>query len=310
VDAVDNEQSAERQQQTGDQCLTPPPIPPNPVPSESHQHGTDSEEQEIERQMSRFERVTISLAIVGTILALGTAVVFYDQFAEMATQTDLLNIAAKQSRRDSAETSIKLEHQLGITQQQATAAQDQVIAARDSVKAIQRQMRQDQRPWIEVVDKAGQISITEGQPLVWATGIANVGKTAARSVMHVSFIEIVQNGSNPKFVKDTDHLPRNRAFSRDFIGAMFPSHPMIYSDVARGRIVPGTKIATEFGMVTKSEVDSLNAGLSYIAIHGFVSYYDIFNVHHWTKFCFWHYVLGGPEYTAGGCTAYNSVDNN
>ena len=138
------------------------------------------------KKFGEFERLSLRWArlnavFVGlTLFAItGTAVVFWDQFKEMSSQTDILAIAARQARRDSAESSANAARQLSIAQEQAKAAQD-------SVNAIQRQTEIGARPWLEL----SKIAITGGmtidingeahsQVYVVAT---NVGKTPAREV--------------------------------------------------------------------------------------------------------------------------------
>lgn len=100
--------------------------------------------------LSNFEKKTVSLGKYGLIVAVASllaacaaAVFVYQQFKEMAAQTEFLSRAAKQARTDSANSSIAIAEQLKIAQQQAKAAQA-------SVQAIQRQTIEQERPWVAV----------------------------------------------------------------------------------------------------------------------------------------------------------------
>jgi hypothetical protein len=97
-------------------------------------------------ELSTFERTTIKFGRWGSIVAAatllvagGTGIVFYEQFVEMASQTNLLAIAAKQARIEAKDASIATAKQLFIAQEQVKTAQLQADAAQASVKVIQRQ---------------------------------------------------------------------------------------------------------------------------------------------------------------------------
>ncbi len=140
---MSEEDRSEQETTNGNEENSGAPTSIEPVHPEPDKKGATAQTGNSKNPMTRFERVTIALAVIGTLLAIGTAVVFYDQFGEMAAQTDALNIAARQARRDSAISDTK-------TQMQLKLATEQTKAAQDSVKAIQRQMREDQRARIEI----------------------------------------------------------------------------------------------------------------------------------------------------------------
>lgn len=134
----------------------------------------------------RYARWTIIVGVVTLLVILGTAVVFWDQFQEMAAQTDILAISTRQARRDSAESSIATQKQLALAQQQIASAQRQAKAAQDSANAIQRQTEIGARPWLELSEIAltGPMTINmNGEARTQVHAIAtNIGKTPAREV--------------------------------------------------------------------------------------------------------------------------------
>jgi len=62
-------------------------------------------------------------------------------------------------------------------------------------------------------------------------------------------------------------------------------------------------------LLTYAEIEDLTHQRAYIAVHGIVTYDDIFGSHHWTKFCAWKSGSVGT-YSAIKCADYNNVDDN
>lgn len=255
---------------------------------------------EFERLSLRWARANAVFVGLTLVAITGTAVVFWDQFKEMAAQTDQLTISARQARRDSAEGSI-------ATAKQLAAAQQQTKAAQDSVGAIKRQMRQDQRPWVVVkLDRFGA-QIGQSPSVILLT--SNTGKTAAKFVLEFIYVEVVKNGNSPNLIKKPpDNAPAGRSHTRMFTGILLPQETPIKQVAIRG-----DNTTNQPALLTKTEMDDLVQGNSYLAAHGFVNYWDVFNVRHWTTFCFWSGELDPDKskiFSAGGCTAYNDVDSN
>lgn len=230
------------------------------------------------------------LFVVGIV----TAWIFYRQFSEMKTQTGILNDQAKQAAADSIEAGKRVERQLDL-------AGKQVKAAQDSVNAIKQQMRQDQRAWMSVAvtgapvpgAKQGTITfkIAENRPIEIPLQLMDIGKTSARSVEAVFFVEVVKNGQLPRL-----DSPRKMAESGFSSGILYPNIPY-ESSAFRGR------------PIDRAEQEDLIAGRAYIAVHGRVDFRDVFKVRHWTKFCLW-VPLANAQYTSRECAQYNNVDNN
>jgi hypothetical protein len=122
-------------------------------------------------ELTGFERTTLQYAkwgfwaaIITLLVAIGTGRIFFNQFKEMAFQTDISEMVAKQARIDAKNAALVTAKQLDIAQ--------------DSVNAIKRQMRQDQRPWIKVgIPGFKPEAVTIGQPLAPIINIFSTGKT-------------------------------------------------------------------------------------------------------------------------------------
>ena len=106
--------------------------------------GTTKPEQAND-DIKPFEKRMFWLTATGIFLAAITATIFWGQFKEMISQTDMLSISARQARRDSENGDLRAQQQISELQRQATAAQDGVrIAAKESAQnavRIERQLK-------------------------------------------------------------------------------------------------------------------------------------------------------------------------
>jgi hypothetical protein len=245
-----------------------------------------------------------------------TLIVFYRQFGEMQTQTGILNAQAKQAATDSIEAARKVEAQLSIAQKQVEAMQKQATAAQDSVKAVQRQMRQDQRAWI--VFTPGPVVVEDNSPFLQSFKFVNTGKTPAKRVWIDADIEVVKNTDSPRLRYGHGHIHAITS-----TGIFYPnSDPMIFT-IDRRQINPETG-KNDPSLLKHAEWLSLLEGTSYTATYFLLTYYDVFNVKHWQKFCIWNQYSsrqnsvsrGAGEaarekyFHSGKCSAYNDADNN
>jgi hypothetical protein len=192
----DREDTGQQQQQRNPQTDAPlqgAAAPTAPNPDQPHANG-NRRQPYAEPQTSdvwfknpdwHMVWITVLLFAVGVY----TAWVFHRQFEEMQTQTRILNTQAEQSALDSVESAKKIERQLSIADRQATSSEK-------NVKAIQRQFRDQQRPWLRI---EGGISIKKQSPvggrIQWTvtTKIWNYGLSPATRVA-VSFGPGPQNG--------------------------------------------------------------------------------------------------------------------
>jgi hypothetical protein len=156
--------------------------------------------------------LTFMLLLIGGF----TAWIFYGQFREMISQTDIATIAARQTRKDSADNSRAVEQQLKIAQQQAKAAMDTVEQDKRALTATLAQSRKALDASIAASHSDQRAYVTIGRPdgtvaeILWPkdeTGKAglvvyfqNNGRLPARFNWgaHSAFIEIVP--SDPTIV--------------------------------------------------------------------------------------------------------------
>ena len=269
----------------------------------------DDELSSFERKTVTFGKWGITIAAVSLIAACIAAFAVYQQFKEAASQTDLLQIAAKQARRDSAAAGIRGQQEIAVLQAQATAA-------KNSVEAIQRQMRIDQRSWVKF-EMGGET--VEGKPEIKAMIVAvgqtpsakikfvNVGKGAARNLRGVIFVECVNSTKEPhlEMVESRKQLPRNIFVA----GIMVPNAPAeTTADRERWKDVKAKTVEPD--PLTEPEFAALMSGKAYIATYGMIWYQDLFG-NHWTKFCDWRTFANIPaQYQANKCTRYNDTDPN
>lgn len=156
----------------------------------------------------------------------------------------------------------------------------------------------NQRPWVEI-HKNGDWFANVGQPIGYPIQVLNSGKSPAKKILALVFIELVTNGSSPRL---TDYSPKGG--SSEKAGVMFPSGNINFMsyriDDVRGVPQP----------LSLEEQNGLSQGKTYLVVYGHVQYFDSTGIYHWTQFCDWKGFNEFVTYSAQGCTAYNDTDNN
>ncbi len=152
-------------------------------------------------------------------------------------------------------------------------------------------MRKDQRGWLNVRAEFNP----EHSPTVTGTlKVTNSGKTPILHVEVNALIEVVPNGQEPHFngVGDVSHLMITT-------GALSPNIPTDWPITRRqaGQDYP----------LTDEEIAALKEGRAWIALHGRATYQDVFEVQHWTQFCFWR-SYADTKYASLSCPEYNNID--
>jgi hypothetical protein len=276
-----------------------------------------------DREPTNFEKKTVRIGYWGLVIAFSSllaasvaAWVVYGQLREMAGQTDLMDIAARQARRDSAEAGVAAARQLRIAQQQADAAQQQVAA-------VTRQMRVDQRPWIKFElggpqnpaqpSQHAMPTFFVGQPATVPVNVTNTGKTTAEGIRGSLLVQIVPDGEQPIFPRrlalalpgEPEPRGTNAPPESWFISVLYPSDNTVF-------YFSRMKADGEFDTITLNEVNELNADTAYIYLVGQVWYEDVFGTTHWTKFCEStdHRKPTSKDSPVWRCAKYGAVDNN
>lgn len=279
---------------------SPPPVVPQqqtgaqPASSPTQRQEANAEEA-IEKDLTKFERRILLATWAGVTAAAMTGVFIYSQFRVMTDQTNILSTQTIGAIADSIESGRRVEKQLSIAQQQATAAQD-------SVKGIKRQLRQDQeamivdeRPWIGVIQVqtiGGIDSDTNFEVQEVNVVLRNSGKTPAVRV---------------KFEWRDWEQPIDRAIP-EYDAFMALSHARSMN-VFNGNVLapsaPGS--IPLLGLRTVWSKDRHpDARLTVVYILGKLTYFDIFpkTPQHTTKFCLMH--VSGPNF--GLCPQSNWMD--
>jgi hypothetical protein len=182
----------------------------------------------------------------------------------------------------------------------ARAAQIQAEAAQAGVKAIQRQMRQEQRAWINLTVNLPQ-EFKENEGVTGSIHLINTGKTPAKNLVGQFVIEEVKNGESPIFIYS--------GIARTIMsaGSVFPNSTLDgtvpWSHKAQGTTNVGPTI------VNTADIKNLTDGKVFFVIHGRIDYRDVFNAPHWVTVCGWT-AAPARNYTAKKCSDYNNVDNN
>jgi hypothetical protein len=145
--------------------------------------------------LSSFERKTVIFAKWGILVAFLSLVAasvagyyVFQQFQEMAMQTNILNGEAGRARRDAKDTGIATAQQLALSRQQVSAAQD---ANRETVELFKRR----NRPWVGV---EGDVVFDDNIAWVGAVGEAIVRQQRAEGKLPMRVLYHMRNsGESP-----------------------------------------------------------------------------------------------------------------
>src|ERR1035437_4673899 len=165
---------------------------------------------------------------------------------------------------------------------------------------LRNNFRADQRAWIKV----DYPSFETPPPSVPITvKFTNVGKSPALRIGANTVIEIVKSQNEPAFLA----VPKRH--SGMFTGLIFPTEHTEYP----AELFNGNTEQSVPRSLNATELDSLRAGESYIAVYGTVMYSDQFGVH-WTRFCAWRVFAQTDKpgrmfgfVHGGSCTAFNEA---
>jgi hypothetical protein len=274
------------------------PLPPAialPAPNAEQPHGENvhaepnHNPQESEPWFRKPDWWMVILTAVTIVVAVVTLRIFYLQFGEMQTQTGILHGQAEQAARDSIEAGRKVDEQLAIARQQASASQD-------SVQAITHQMRQDQRAWLVITYE--QATLKDGAPIGQLFYYTNKGKTPAKRISAQFIMRIVHDSDDPAFDYPDKVVTRSR------INVLFPPLREGVGILLYGKypetVVYGNDIKRQF----------LNGDIAFM-VYGEIEYDDIFKAHHWVHYCtFTAATIPTSRPLVGKkCSEYNDTDD-
>lgn len=220
--------------------------------------------------------------------------------------------------------------QLKPLKDSAKAATSASNAAEQSSETARGAMLIDERAWLKVITgtpdtqkpEVANVSITMtiDKPLNVPLTIKNIGKTAAQRVLAYAIVEVVKFGKEPNIpdrqsrgFPQIDHPTTAAGKPTHAPSAIYGS--LIYPGEWYTSSVPRLGVAEKQSAVfplSKNEFESLRKGESYMAVYGAVTYFDIFGVFHWTKFCKSIRVgmAGIVPSESVACANYAAIDNN
>jgi hypothetical protein len=257
------------------------------------------------------QKVIAVAAWAAFIAALCYAVVAQLQLGQIQRQTAELYHQDEVENATASRRTMETFDQLKIAQQQAKAA-------RDSVLAVEREMRQDQRPWITIEltpdsESSGQkvsTTVTVGKSLVIPVRLRNIGKTPAQDTGSAFAIQIRGPSDRLFLPLDMTHPPHVNN-PKEFVGinkvtsgTIFPEqfHDLPILDI--GVVAAGQSRSI---VINQDEIDRLTSGSALIYVVGTATYSDEFGLHHWTRFCT---TLPKTENAKLECVKYNRADSN
>jgi hypothetical protein len=132
--------------------------------------------------LTGFEKRMFWLTLVGVLLAVATALIFYGQFKQMSHQTGILADQANTAHTDSLAA-------IAQATKQTQAASKAARAAQNSVKAMRDQMVLAERPWVGVIGFSAEKGAETNERRSFedfTVLIQNTGKTPALKVLFIN----------------------------------------------------------------------------------------------------------------------------
>ncbi len=292
--------------------------PKDTIPSKP---ATEADLNKVEKRMSVFERSTLRWTRASFVIVLATAVFICLQWLEMRSggkDTHDLATAADTQAKKMADMSSAADKISQAAEGMATQEQKIAKASQDSVLAVQRQMRQDQRPWIKTdlgepgADGKVRWWNRVGDPLNVPIRFTNTGKTPAKHVTAVIYVDILPKDQVPKLPIYGARKKLPTGATRSFLAGW---------KITTGRIFPGnhaddtvTKVEVVNGEMRRAilgvpQANDFAHGNSYLLMHGKIDYWDEFGTHHWSIFCSANFVDGGSA-NITKCANYADDDGN
>ena len=301
-----DDQSTAAQRQAEANATPPPPKITEPASPDPAKPATAEQLKDVE-QMTGFERATLRWARIAVWMSAVAAAFVCAQWYEMhsgATDTHTLAQAAdkqagKMADMYTAADKIRQAAENMVIQDQRIAdnAQKGIEASNKQSEAVLHENIEashlDQRAWVGI--KYSRVvpwpPVTD-KSISAEVGVLNTGKTNAQKsevALHVAI--------RPKAVTEP---PKNITFtdSGKSVATIFPQQ-MLVSNVTVKR-PDGTEIKP-----TDDNVASFKAGDIKIFVWGEITYRDIFNKPHKTKFCSF---FSGTDETSTACAVHNEAD--
>ena len=244
-----------------------------------------------------------------TLLLLGATVIFtYRQLGEAIKATkasaDSANAAviAANVAKDSFSHALEREKEQDVIERDVrgeakSEAKRSATLAQNSLRATVDISRRDQRAWMGFSLGPEAIQLGIGQTFSVPTILINSGKTPARDVRGKIVVGVFDRGQPIDFSYGSGQAHYDIA-----AGTVFPSGYFSESFMAirHGESKP------EPILITQPMRTAIESNEKFVAVHGTITYTDIFNVNHWTRYC---RVITNPSLIPMDCVQYNSTDD-
>lgn len=187
--------------------------------------------------------------------------------------------------------------QIGIYIKQAQS--NMQIMADSSTESL----RLDERAWVNI--QLIPVQWEEKKTLQFKVILTNTGRTPAKHFSGYVFVEKVLIGHKPHF---------GFVGNRISAAVLFPNFPI--NDWGFQSVTPGSNPATKkLVKMSHSDIQELNDGKAFVAVHGIINYLDVFDVPHWLRFCAYAATndtrpLTAIQKSATSCVEYNEIDKN
>jgi hypothetical protein len=204
------------------------------------------------------------------------------------------------------------DRQSSIMDQQKTVMDQQkaIMDKQADISAAQgRDGRTALRPWIEVTTiKPGPppdvLKVTVGEPAKIGGLVTNIGQTPALQPHGTYFLIRVAADSAPRLTTF------NTSGKLIGTGVIFPKRDIpLHAVLESHNFVSGGDDPLP---LSANDVEDWTAGRAYFVLYGKITYGDVFNVEHWTDFCFVFSadISSSATSRAGNCVEFNDVDDN
>jgi hypothetical protein len=306
-------QPASNSQQT-DMPSKPPIVRPDHAADISGDHSNNAPAENNPTPKHWYTGISIAdwiMAIATIAIAFSTGVYTHyskKQWAAMDSQAKIMQgqlstakVAFADAQKSGIEQSDRAERLTKANEKIAQASKQSVDTARQvAIKSLDTTIGNfhlEQRAWIGTTtysppmysDGSKSVYAKEGQELKVTITIANTGKTVARKVNHDVSMYLLSPGE--------DYISK-------YEEGVQISNPQHSTTVLQ----PGgtTNLETPlFTTVTKVNIDNIVSGKTILYIAGKITYDDIFNGQHSTKFC----LRLKPDLTGfSHCSTYNEAD--
>jgi hypothetical protein len=156
------------------------------------------------------------------------------------------------------------------------------------------EMKIDQRAWVGFTE-INDWNLEAGKPFVITVQVKNVGKTPATNVASGFGVTFLPRGTPPPYEDVVN------AFMGPPTSLLLPGESHDLKGMIRNRVS---------GAMPPEDIDKVRSGELVIYAIGKITYNDIFNFSHWTKYCYASNQSSIEVVNFRACRDYNQIDPN